>query len=253
MNRGKQKISLLKNVNLVIYWKLPSAPSWSIPLWPPIQAGKKNKAYLLKNLQDKAITALSGSCYPHLQLTFSKCLRGGRRWGTQVVKGASSPLQWSLCTWKWSWAETSGQGQSRTGLWGSLHRYHLKKKKKIKVRETPRLCFDKLNHEEQFCGSLVAGFVWVWLFLGVCSLACYNIIVLREMSVLEFQWIIRSHKFYSQNTLLWLFDIIWFHTLKEFLIILMSLLSSMIKKKDWTLTHNLKKKKRFVKLLGHLF
>lgn len=62
-----------------------------------------------------------------------------------------------------------------------------KKKKKIKVRETPRLCFDKLNHEEQFCDSLVAGFVWVWFFLGVCSLACYNIIVLREMSVLEFQ------------------------------------------------------------------
>lgn len=44
------------------------------------------------------------------------------------------------------------------------------------------------------------------------------------MNVLEFQCennelLIRSHKIYSQNTLLWLFDIIWFHALKKLLII----------------------------------
>lgn len=160
----------MKNVNFLIYWKFPSVPSWSMPFCSsqmrPLSKQWKIIKPVLKINKITAITALSRSCYPHLQLTFSKYLRGGRRWGILVVKGASSPLQWSLCTWKWSWAGTSDQGQSRTGQWGWQHRCHLQKKEILKWGKPPLLCFGRLKHEEKFRGSLVVGFVWVWFFLG---------------------------------------------------------------------------------------
>lgn len=98
--------------------------------------GKRIKPICWKYKKITAITALSRSGYSHLQLTFSKYLRGGKRWGILVVKGASSPLRWSLCTWKWSWAETSDQEQSRTGRWGWQHRCHLQKKEILEWGKT---------------------------------------------------------------------------------------------------------------------
>lgn len=172
-----KKISLMKNVNFLIYRKFPSVPSWSIPfclpqVWPPIQAGKENKAFLLKIQKNTAITALSRSGYSHLQLTFSKYLRGGKRWGILVVKGASSPLRWSLCTWKWSWAETSDQEQSRTGRWGWQHRCHLQKKEILEWGKTSPSVFWQTQPWRAIlwfcCGWFYSGLVFlmacvVWL------------------------------------------------------------------------------------------
>lgn len=127
-NQFTEKCKLsVKNVNtvsiFVIFWKFPwKQCSVSIRLlfsqnMTTCPSGEREQNLFVEN-KITEITALSRTCYSHLPLTFSKYLLKGKRWGILVVKGASSPLQWSLCTSKWSWVEINDQEQNRTGRWG---------------------------------------------------------------------------------------------------------------------------------------